>query len=63
VMKFVYMRSTCCVAVLNKGIKLELHLLKQKVFILLTCILYVLNMGSKTFAATSDEIHLMAFYL
>ena len=28
-MKFVYMRSHCSVAVLNKGLKLELHLLKQ----------------------------------
>jgi len=47
VMKFVYMRSTCCVPHLNKGLKLELHLLKQLLFILLTYILYVLNMGSK----------------
>ena len=57
------MRSTCCVTVLNKGLKLEQHLLKQLVFILLTYILYVLNMGPKTFAATSDEIYLMEFYL
>jgi len=49
-MKFVYMRSTCRVAVLNKGLKLELHLLKQLVYILLTYILYVLNMGPKHLA-------------
>jgi len=47
VMKFVYMRSTCCAPLLNKGLKLELNLLKQLVFILLTYVLYVLNMGSK----------------
>jgi len=62
-MKLFYMRSTCCVTVLNKGLKLEQHLLKQLVFILLTYILYVLNMGSKTCTATSDGIHLMKFYL
>jgi hypothetical protein len=62
-MKLLYMRSKCCVAVLNKELKLELQLLKQLVFILLTYILYVLNMGSKTFGVTSDEIHLMGFYL
>jgi len=62
-MKFIYMRSTCCVAVLNKGLKVELHLLKQLVFNLLTYIFYVINTGFKTFGATSDEIRLMAFYL
>jgi len=50
VMKLVYMRSTCSVAVVNKGLKLELHVLKQFVFVLLTYILYVLNMGSKYLA-------------
>jgi len=29
VMKFVYIRSICSVAVLNKGLKLDLHILKQ----------------------------------
>jgi len=48
---------------MNKGLRLELHLLKQMEFILLTYILYVLNMGFKTFATASDEIHLIAFYL
>jgi len=33
------------------------------VFLLLTYILYVLNMVSKTFGATSDEMYLIAFYL
>jgi len=47
VMKFVCMKTSCCVAVLNKGLKLELHLLKQVVFILLKNYLYVLNVGSK----------------
>jgi len=47
-MKFVYMGWTCRVAVLNKGLKLELHLPKQLVFLLLTYILYVLNMRSET---------------
>jgi len=61
-MKLLYMRSTCCVTVLNKGLKLELQLLKLLVFILLSYILYVLNMGSKTFTATSDGIYLMEFY-
>jgi len=56
-MKLFYMRSTFCLTVLYKGLKLELHLLKQLVFILLTDILYVLNMGSKTFTATIDGIH------
>jgi len=32
---------------MNKGLKLELHLLKQLVFIVLTYTLYVQNMGSK----------------
>jgi len=44
------MRSTCIVAVLNKGLELEMHLLQQLVFILLTYILNVLNMGSKHLA-------------
>jgi len=63
VFKFVYMRLTCRVAVLNTGLKLEFHLLKQQVFILLNYIIYVVNMRSKTFGATVDAIHLMAFYL
>jgi len=62
-MKFVFMRLTCRVAVLNNGLKLELHLLKRLVFLLLTYNLYVLNMVSKTFGATSDEMLLITFYL
>jgi len=61
-MKLFYMRSTCCITVLNKGLKLELHLLKQPSFIFLSDILYMLNMETKTFTATSDGIHLMEFY-
>ena len=34
VMKFVYMRTTCSVAIQNMGLKLELNLMKQLVFIL-----------------------------
>jgi len=34
VMKFVYMRTTCSLAIQNMGLKLELNLLKQLVFIL-----------------------------
>jgi hypothetical protein len=34
----------------EKGLKRELHLIKQLVFILLSYILYVLNMGSKNVA-------------
>jgi len=49
-MNFVYMRSICSIAVLNKALELQLHRLKQFVFILLTYILYVLNMGSKHLA-------------
>jgi len=35
VMKFVYMRTTCSVAIQNMGLNLELNLMKQMVFILL----------------------------
>jgi len=34
-MKFVYMRKICSVAIQNMGLKPELNLLKQQVFILL----------------------------
>ena len=55
--------KTCSVSRLNMGLKLELNLLKQLVFILLcsflTCVEYELD----TFGATSDEICLMAIYL
>jgi len=36
VIKFVYMRTTCSVSKLNKGPKLDLNLLEQQVFFLLS---------------------------
>jgi len=63
VMKFVYMRTTCSVSILNKGLKLELNLLKQQVFILLSLYLICVVYEFEEFDATSDEIRLMAFYL
>jgi len=62
-MKFVYMRTTCSVSILNKGLKLELNLLKQQVFILLSLYLIWAEYEIEAFDATSDEIRLMAFYL
>jgi hypothetical protein len=53
-MTSLYMRSTCSVSVL----KLKLHVLQKFVFILI-CAEY----GLYIFNATSDKIHLMAFYL
>jgi len=50
VMKFVYMRRTCSVAIQNKGLKLELNLMKQLVFILLCLYLICANMSSKHLA-------------
>ena len=63
VMKFLYMRKTCSVSILNMGLKLELNLLKQLVFILLCLFLTCAEYELDTFGATSDEICLMAFYL
>jgi len=48
-MKFVYVRSTCSQAVLNKGLKHELHQLKKLGSILLTNSLSVLNIRSKPY--------------
>ena len=60
-MKIVYMRTTCSVTLLNMRLKLELNLLKQKVFIvLLNCIA---EYEFESFDAASDEKRLMAFYL
>ena len=50
VMKFLHMRSDWRVFVLNKGLKLELHLLRQICVYVLNCILYVLNNGSVKWA-------------
>jgi len=63
VMKFVYMRTTCSVSILNKWLKLELNLLKQQVFILLSLYIICVENEFEAFDATSDEIRLMAFYL
>jgi len=63
VMKLVYMRTTCSVAVLNMGLELELKLLKQPVFILL-CLYFICDeFEFKIFEATKDEIRLMSLYL
>jgi len=61
-MKFDYMRTTCSVSVLNMGLKLELKLLKELVFSLLCLFLIRAEYELETFRATSDEIHLVAFY-
>jgi len=50
VMKFLFMRSDWSVSVLNKGLKLELHLLRLICVYVLICILYVLNIGSVKWA-------------
>ena len=63
VMKFVYMRTTCSVSILNKGLKLELNLLKQQVFFLLSLYLICVDNEFEAFDATRNEIRLMAFYL
>ena len=61
VMKFVYMRKTYSVCILNMRLKLELNLLNQQViiFFFLICAEYEIE----AFDATSDEIRLMVFYL
>ena len=63
VMKFVYMRKTCSVSILNMRLKLELNLLKQQVFIPLSLYLICAEYECEAFDATSNEIRLMAFYL
>ena len=63
VMKFVYIRSTCNAAVLNKGLQFELHLLKQLCVysfeLYFTCAEYVVE----TFGVRKDEDSWMAFHL
>jgi len=63
VMKFVYMRTSCSVSILNMRLKLELNLLKQQVFILVSSYLTCAKDEFETFGATSDEIRLMALHL
>jgi len=62
-MKFVYMRTTCSASILNTQLKLELNLLKQQVFIVLSFYLICAEYEIEAFDATSDEIRLMEFYL
>jgi len=62
-MKFVYMRTTCSVSILNMRLKVELKLMKQQVLILLTLYLICAEYEFEAFDATGDEIRLMAFYL
>jgi len=62
VMKFVYMRSHCSVAVLNKGLKLELHLLKQLFIYSFELHFICAEYRIETFGTTND-IRVMAFYL
>ena len=45
------------------GIKLELNLMKQLVFILLCLYLICAEYEFGTFGSTSDQIRLMAFYI
>jgi len=54
-MKFVYMRTTFSVPLLNMGLKLELNLLRQLVFILLCLHLLCAEYEFKTFGAARDE--------
>ena len=60
VMKFVHIRTE---HILNMGLNLELNLLKQLEFILLCLFLICAEYELETFAATSAEVRLMAFYL
>ena len=62
VMKFVYMRATCNVCMLNMGLKLELNLLKKLLFILLCLFLICAEYKLETFGATSDKIRLSGNY-
>jgi len=63
VMKFVYMGTTSSVAIQNMGLKLEMILMKQLVFILLCLYLICAEYEFETFGSSSDQIRLMAFYL
>ena len=62
VMKFVYMGTTCSVAIQNMGLKLEMILMKQLVLILLCLYLICAEYEFETFGSSSDQIRLMAFY-
>jgi len=60
VIKFVYMRPTCSVAIQNMELKIELNIRKQLVFILLCLYLICEEYEFETFGSTSDQIRLMA---
>ena len=62
-MKFDYKQRTSSVAIQNMGLKLELNLLKQRVFILLSLYLICIEYEFETFGSTSDQIRSMTFYL
>jgi hypothetical protein len=63
VIKFVYMRTTCSLSQLNKGPKLDLNLLEQQVFFLLSLYLICVVYEFEAFDDRSDEIRLLEFYL
>jgi len=63
VMKFVYMRPICSVAIQNMELKVELNLRKQLLFILLCIYLICAEYEFETFGSTSNQIRFMAFYL
>jgi len=60
VMKLVYKRTE---HIMYMGLTLELNLLKQLVFILLSLFLKSAEFELETFGVTSDEIRLLEFYL
>jgi len=62
VIKFVFIGTTCRVSIMNIGLKLELNLLKQHVFILLCLCLICAEYELETFGATSDEVRLSGNY-
>jgi len=62
-MKFDYMQRTSSVAIQNMGLKLELNLLKQRVFILLSLYLMCPEYEFETFGSTRNQIRSMRFYL
>ena len=62
-MKFVYMRTTCSVAIQNMGLKVGMNLMKQLVIIFFCLYLTCAEYEFETFCSTSDQIRLMAFYL
>jgi hypothetical protein len=60
-MKFVYMTSHFSVAVVNKILKIVIHLLKPMLFIVFTYILHVLNMRSKHLASQVTKFFSLSY--